>query len=135
MQEAIAKKSSYEDHSKFLLRFTIGFLMLFHGVAKIGNTGFIESGFEAMGIPTFLAYGVYLGEIVAPIMLILGIKVRLAAVLIIGTMLTAIFMAHSGDIFSINKYGAWAIELPMFYILASISVLLSGTDRFCIYKK
>jgi len=135
MQEAIANKSSYEDYSKFILRFTIGFLMLFHGIAKIGNTGFIESGFESMGIPSFLAYGVYLGEIIAPLMLILGIKVRVAAVLIIGTMITAIFMAHSGDIFSINKYGAWAIELPMFYILASISVLLSGNDKFCIYKK
>lgn len=135
MQEAIAKKSSYEDHSKFILRFTVGFLMLFHGIAKIGNTGFIESSFESMGLPSFLAYGVYLGEIIAPLMLILGIKVRIAALLIIATMITAILMAHIDDIFVITKYGAWAIELQMFYILASVSIILSGTDKFCIYKK
>lgn len=131
----MATSISTADLSKFILRFSIGFLMLFHGVSKIGNTGFLEGMFESMGLPSFLAYGVYLGEILAPLMLILGVKVRVAAILIIGTMLTAIFIAHSGDIFSLTKHGAWAIELPMFYIFASLSVLLNGNDKFCLYKR
>lgn len=126
---------STSDLSKFILRFSVGFLMLFHGIAKIGHTGFIEGKFEAMGLPYFLAYGVFLGEIVAPLMLILGVKVRFAAILIIGTMSTAIYMAHSNDVFSLTNHGAWAIELPMFYILASLSVFFNGTDKFCIYKR
>lgn len=126
---------STADLSKFILRFTIGFLMLFHGIAKIGHTGFIEGQFESMGLPSFLAYGVFLGEILAPLMLILGVKVRIAAILIIGTMITAIFMAHSNDIFALTKHGAWAIELPMFYILTSLAVFFNGSDKFCLYKK
>jgi len=120
------------DTGKVLLRVTIGFLMLFHGIAKLGNTGFIESLFVGMGLPSEFAYGVYLGEIIAPIMLILGIQVRIASIIITFTMLFAVFMAHANDIFTLTKHGAWAIELQMFYILTSIVVFINGNDKYSI---
>ena len=87
---------------------------------------------ESNGLPSFFAYGVYLGEVLAPLMLIFGIRVRLAAILIIVTMLVAIGMAHADDIFVVKRQGAWAIELQMFYVLASLSILLQGAGRYTI---
>ena len=88
-----------------------------------------------MGLPSFFAYGVYLGEVIAPIMLIVGYQVRIASILIAVTMVVAIFMVHSGDIFAITQHGAWAIELQMFYILASIAILFQGAGKYSIDKK
>lgn len=132
---ATATLTKQDDLAKFILRFTIGFLMLFHGLSKLGGVGFLEGMFSSMGLPSFLAYGVYLGEIIAPIMLIVGFKVRIASILIIGTMVVAILMAHSADLFTITKHGAWAIELQMFYILAALAVLLQGPGKYSIDKK
>jgi len=125
--------TNYDDSAKFLLRFTVGFLMLFHGIDKVSNgiTG-MEGMLVNAGIPAFVAYGVYLGEILAPLMLILGFRVRLAALLIIVTMLMAIVLTSADDIFTLTKHGAWAIELQMFYALTSFVILLQGAGRYSI---
>lgn len=128
--------SNRDDLAKLILRFAVGFLMIFHGVAKVSHgVGFIEGQFESMGLPAFLAYGVYVGEIIAPFMLLAGFRVRIASLLIIATMIVAIFMAHSGDIFALNKYGAWAIELPMFYIFTSLAIFFLGAGKYSLDKK
>ena len=123
----------YDDSAKLVLRLAVGFLMLFHGISKLTNgVSGLEGMMQSNGLPSFFAYGVYLGEVLAPLMLIFGIRVRLAAILIIVTMLTAIGMAHADDIFAVKKQGAWAIELQMFYVLASLSILLQGAGRYSI---
>ena len=123
----------YDDSAKLVLRLAVGFLMLFHGISKLTNgVSGLEGMMQSNGLPSFFAYGVYLGEVLAPLMLIFGIRVRLAAILIIVTMLTAIGMAHADDIFVVKKQGAWDIELQMFYVLASLSILLQGAGRYSI---
>jgi len=123
----------YDNSAKLVLRLAVGFLMLFHGVSKLTNgVSGLEGMMESNGLPAFFAYGVYLGEVLAPLMLIFGIRVRLAAALIIVTMLVAIAMAHPNDIFVVKRQGAWAIELQMFYVLASLSILLQGAGRYTI---
>ena len=129
-----APLTSQEDLAKFILRFTVGFLMLFHGVAKLGGIGFIEGIFTSMGLPSFLAYGVYVGEIIAPLMLIVGYRVRVASVLIMGTMLFIIFVTHSEDIFALTKHGAWAIELQMFYLLGALAIFFQGSGKYSLQK-
>ncbi|MGB3750048.1 MAG: DoxX family protein [Arcobacteraceae bacterium] len=130
--------TDYEESAKFLLRFTVGFLMLFHGIDKLSNgiTG-MEGMLVNAGIPTFAAYGVYVGEVLAPLMLIVGFRVRIASLLIVVTMLVAIGLTSANDILTLSKHGAWAIELQMFYILTSIVILLQGAGRYSIdeYKK
>jgi len=128
--------TTFEESAKVLLRFTVGFLMLFHGIDKVSN-GII--GMEGMlvnaGIPAFVAYGVYVGEILAPLMLIVGFRVRIAAALIVVTMLFAIGLTSADDIFTLTKHGAWAIELKMFYILTSIVIFLQGAGRYSIDER
>ena len=58
---------------KLILRLTVGGLMLFHGIHKVlhpESLNFISSNLETAGLPGMLAYGVYVGEIVAPLMII-----------------------------------------------------------------
>lgn len=136
MNETNLNSSLNEDIAKLILRFTVAVLMLFHGVAKI------QHGIDPMmgmlvskGLPSFIAYGVYVGEILAPIMLILGYRVKVAASLIIITIITAVGLAYADKVFVITKHGAWAIELHMFYILTSLSIVFLGAGRYSIDKK
>lgn len=125
--------STYDDSAKLILRFTIGFLMLFHGVGKVTNgVSGLEGMFANAGLPSFIAYGAYLGEVLAPLMLIIGFKVRIASLLVIATMIGAIVLAHPNDIFAVTKQGAWAIELLMLYLLGAVCILLQGAGKFSL---
>ncbi len=125
-----------EDIGKLVLRFAVGFLMLFHGIDKVINgIGGLDGMFSSMGLPAFFAYAVYVGEFIAPLMLIIGYQVKIASILIAGTMVVAILMAHLGDIFALNEHGAWAIELQMFYILASMAILFLGSGKYSLIKR
>ncbi|MCP6484527.1 DoxX family protein, partial [Klebsiella pneumoniae] len=64
----------------------------------------------AKGLPGFIAYGVLVGEVVAPCLLILGILTRPAALVLAFTMIVAWLMVGMGETGSLDKTGAWAIE-------------------------
>jgi putative oxidoreductase len=124
-----------DDAGKLVLRLTVAGLMLFHGVAKImhpGSLDFIGGMLAGYGLPSILAYGVYVGEIVAPLMVIVGYKARLGALLMAINMLFAIVLAHTGDLFSLSEHGGWSVELQMFYLLTAVAVLLLGSGRHAV---
>ena len=124
------------DLGKFILRFSVGFLMLFHGVAKIANgVGFIKMTLAKAGLPEILAYGVYLGEVIAPLLLIIGFKTRIAATVVMGTMVMAIYLVHRNELMELTQTGAWAIELPVFYILTCMTIILLGPGAYSADKK
>ena len=90
---------------KLVLRLTVGILMLFHGVAKVlhpGTLDFIGGALTGAGLPEVLAYGVYLGEIIAPLMIILGFQARIGGLILVINMIFAIVLMHSGDLFSLT---------------------------------
>ena len=123
----------HQDGGKLLLRLVVGGLLLFHGVVKVldtGQLGYINSLLDGAGLPNFVAYGVYIGELVAPAFLVLGFYGRLAALVIAGNMLFVIGLAHTGDIFTLNKYGGWAIELQAFFLFAALASALLGSGRY-----
>ena len=120
---------------KLVVRLTVGVLMLFHGVAKIlhpGSLEFIGNSLAGAGLPSFVAYGVYAGEIIAPLMVITGFHSRIGGLIIMVNMIFAIALAHMGDIFSLTQHGGWAIELQVFYLLGGLAVALLGSGRFAI---
>jgi len=109
--------------------------MLFHGVAKIlhpGSLDFIGGMLGGYGLPAILAYGVYVGEVVAPLMVIVGYRARVGALLMAVNMLFAIVLAHSGDLFSMSEHGGWSVELQMFYLLTAIAVMFLGSGRHAV---
>ena len=120
---------------KLTLRLTVGMLMLFHGVAKIihqESLEFIGSNLSSIGIPSEIAYGVYLGEVIAPLMIIFGYYTRIGGLIVVVTMVFAVGLVHMGDIFSLSKHGGWTLELQAFYLLGGLSVVLLGSGKFAI---
>lgn len=119
-----------DDVGKLLLRLTLGLLMLPHGIAKlIGGVGGIQGMLAGAGLPEFLAFGVYIGEILAPLMIIAGWYCGLGALLIVINMLFAIFLAHSHEIFMLGEHGGWAIELQAFFLFTAVVLLFTGPGR------
>ena len=122
----------HENAAKLLIRLTVGVFLLLHGIAKIGNTetiNFIVYQLANLGLPGFFAYGVYVGELIAPIMLIVGFQTRMAGLLIAANMMFAIALVHMGDIFTMAEMGGWSLELQGFFLFGSLTIALLGKMR------
>ena len=120
------------DTGKLVLRLSVGGLMLFHGVAKImhpGSLEFIGGMLAGFGLPAILAYGVYIGEVVAPLMVVVGYKARIGGLIMAVNMLFALVLAHTGDFFSLSEHGGWLVEIQMFYLLSAVAVVFLGSGR------
>ena len=127
----------FQDDSlgKLIIRLTLGIMLLFHGVAKLMNPdslGFISGLLKGAGLPEELAYGVYIGEIAAPLMLIMGIFSRTAGFIVVVNMLFALWLAHTEDIFSLTPHGGWGLELQGFYLFTGLAILFLGSGRYAV---
>ena len=126
------------DTAKLLLRLAVGVLILLHGIYKIQNPGsldFIGGLFENYHLPAFLAYLVYLGEVIAPIMLIAGFKTRLAARLVALTMVVVLILAHLGDLFVLTGTGGSAVELQLMYLFGAVAIAGLGAGKYSVDAK
>jgi putative oxidoreductase len=124
--------SMQEDLGKLILRVTVGGLLLFHGMHKL-LTGIapIKAMIAAHGLPDALAYGVYLGEVVGPVLVLLGIYARLGAGLIAINMVMAIALSGA-NLMGFNAMGGYRLELEAFYLLGAVSVALLGAGRVSV---
>lgn len=124
-----------DDAGKLILRITIGALILLHGIAKIsnpGSVGWISGQLSAIGLPGFIAYGVYIGEVVAPILILLGFYNRIGALLVAGNMLVAIGLIHLQDVLTLSKTGGWSLELQALFLFAAIAIAFLGSGKYAI---
>lgn len=107
--------------------------MLFYGVGKIiHGVDFIKGLLAAAGMPSFLAYGVYLGEVVAPLLLIVGYKTRLAGIVFAVNCLTIILLSQTENILKLNAFGGWAVELLSIYLVIGTSFALTGGGKYAL---
>lgn len=125
-----------DDLGKLVLRITVGWLMLMHGIHKLFNgIAGIEGMLQGAGLPAFIAYGVYVGEVVAPILLILGFYTRIGAALIVINMVVAIALAHPGDIFQLTRTGGWALELQGLFLFGALALVFLGPGRISVNNR
>jgi putative oxidoreductase len=125
--------SNSEDLGKLILRVTLGALILLHGIAKItGGVGGIVGMVEKSGMPGALGYLIYVGEVLAPLLLIVGFWTRLAALVVAVNMVVAVALVHMGELFTLGKQGGWALELQGMFLFAAVAVALLGAGRFSI---
>lgn len=125
--------STSTDTGKLILRLAIGGLLLLHGISKLmGGVDWLAQMLEGKGLPGVLAYGVYIGEIIAPILLIIGFRTRIAALIVAFNMLFAIVTAHAAEIFTMGKTGGWAIELPALFLLGALAIFFLGAGRYAL---
>ena len=120
-----------DDLGRLILRLSIGVLLLMHGVAKFSSgNGFVETMVSQNGLPSFVAYGAYVGEILAPVLVIVGLFVRPAGLIIACDLLGAIFLARRADVGTITQSGAWSIETEMLFLLGGLAIACLGAGRF-----
>lgn len=131
----MASRAGWEDWGRLLLRVAVGGLLIFHGIAKLKNgIGWMAGPLSALGLPAFVGYGVYVGEVVAPIFLMLGKWARIAGLVVAFNMLSAIVVALRNRIFTLNQGGGWAIELELMFLLGGIVIFLLGSGKYSISK-
>ncbi|RUM67660.1 MAG: GntR family transcriptional regulator [Sulfurovum sp.] len=114
------------------LSFGLGALLLFHGIDKVMNgTEFIEKMLVGLKVPysEYVQYGVYIGEVLAPLLLIFGQYIRISGAIIAFDMLVAIFLVHQNTLFTLGEHGAWSIELPMLYLVAGVTLALWDREK------
>jgi putative oxidoreductase len=132
MKNAIASSTS-EDLGKLILRVTLAVLILLHGVAKLsGGIGHIAGLLEKNGLPGALAYLVFVGEVLAPLLLLIGAWTRLAALVVAGNMVVAIALVHMGELFLLTKNGGWALELQGMFLFSAIAIVFLGAGRYSL---
>ena len=120
---------------KLALRLTVGVLTLFHGIAKVmhpGSVEFIGGKLAESGLPAILSWGVYVGELVAPLMIILGVFSRLGGLILVINMLFAILLVHTGDILALTDHGGWRLELQAFYLFGALAIVFLGSGKYAI---
>lgn len=124
------------DAGKLILRLAVGLMILLHGIKKLTNgIGGIQAMLESVALPGWFAYGVYVGEVVAPIMLIVGFYGRVGAALIAVNMLVAIGLAHPNDVLTLTRTGGWAIETQALFLFSAVALMLLGPGRFSIDRR
>jgi putative oxidoreductase len=128
--------NTQHDIAKLVLRVTLGVLILFHGLAKLnGGMGGIVHMVEAHGLPGALGYGVLLGEVVGPLMLIAGFHARIGGALVLINMLVAVMLVHMRQLGAFNEQGGWALELQAMYAVSALAIALLGPGRYSVNER
>lgn len=125
--------TSSDDLGKLVLRSAVAILVLLHGISKLiggidGITGMVTNA----GLPAVFAYGVYIGEVIAPVLVLIGLWTRAAAAVMVINMIVAIMLAHLPDLAQMNKMGGWALELQGMFLFGAIAVALLGAGRYSV---
>lgn len=121
------------DLGRLILRLALGILVLLHGIAKIaGGPAGIVGLVEKAGLPGPLGYLVYLGEVLAPLLLIAGWWTRLAALVIAINMVVAVALVHQAELLIVTKNGGWALELQGMYFFSALALVFLGAGRFSL---
>lgn len=131
----MAARAGWDDWGRLLLRLAVGGLLIFHGIAKLKNgIGWMAGPLSGLGLPAFVGYGVYVGEVIAPIFLILGKWARIAGVIVAFSMVAAIMIALRDKMFTLNMGGGWAIELELMFLLGGLVIFLLGSGRYSVSR-
>lgn len=113
------------DLGLLILHLGAGGLMLTHGTPKLiklfGNEEIAFADPFGLGMGVTLALAVF-AEFICSILVILGLGTRLAAIPLIVTMGTAVFIIHASDPFQRK-------EMALIYLLIFVVLLVTGAGK------
>lgn len=119
-----------KDLALLILRVASSGMLLTHGIPKIQKlfASPIEFG-DPIGVgPTLSLILALIGEVVAPVLIIVGFKTRLAAIPAFITMAVAGFIVHAEDGFGTK-------EKALLYALIFLVIYIAGPGKISIDKK
>jgi putative oxidoreductase len=129
----MATSPSLDALGKLVLRLSVGILMLLHGIHKIGaGVDGIVGLVAKAGLPGPVGYLVYVGEVLAPVLVIVGLWTRPAALLMAVTMIVAVWLVHMNDLFLLTRTGGWALELQGLFLFGALAIALLGAGRYSL---
>lgn len=128
--------TSMSDLGKLILRLTVGGMMLPHGIHGLMNgIDFVKASVADNGLPAFVAYGVYIGEFVAPLALILGFCTRMSGFILFINMMFTFILVHRHGLLKFNDYGAFELELNYLYAGAGLAIAFIGGGNWVLAPK
>ena len=114
----------------FILRWVVAGSLLVHGISKLANgIGSIQGLVVSAGLPAFVAYGVLIGEVLAPVLVLINRLVAPAALVMTFNMLVAVALVHASQFFTMGKSGGWALELQGLYFFGSLAIAFMAPRR------
>ena len=116
------------------IRLGLGVCLLMHGIFKLthGIDG-VKSMLAARGIPDLVAYGAYVGEVLAPAMIIIGVFCRIGALLVIANVLMIIYVLHT-PLGALTGVGGFELEIVYLYLSAAICLVICGGGEFVLIR-
>ncbi len=119
------------DLGLLILRVGLSVLMLTHGVPKFldfinGNMSIVGDPIGVGGLITSIL--VLIGEVVAPVLVLIGLKTRMAAIPVVITMAVAAFLIHGGDPIDVK-------EKALLYLIGFLAIALMGAGSISVDKK
>ena len=123
-------KTASINFGLLLLRVGFSVGLMTHGYGKFMKV--IQGNFEfgdPIGIgPTFSLILASIGEFIAPILILIGWKTRIASLFPIITMLVAFAIAHDGDPFSTK-------EKSFVYLISFLTLYFTGPGKYALGKE
>ena len=121
------------NNGVLVLRLALGITFFLHGWHKVTHGIENQIGvLVANGIPGFFMYFVYVSEVLAPILIVLGLFTRLSALSVILTMLV-VFYVLPGPFFALTSFGSWNKELQLLFLAIGVALFFMGTGRYRVY--
>ena len=124
------------DLGILFVRLGLGICLFMRGFAKIlHGVGGVKGILAKAGLPEIMAYSSYIGEVVALIMIILGIFSRIGTLLVIGTSLTIMYAYHGlGNLLDLASTGGFKAEILYLYIALLLCIIFNGSGKYAIRK-
>jgi putative oxidoreductase len=128
-----ARMQLREDLGKLTLRLAVAVLILLHGIAKMRyGLGDVVPALARHGIPQAVGYLVRVGEVLAPVLMIIGLFTRPAAWILAATMVVALVLGHPRELFQMTNHGGLLLEVQWMFLLGAVAVALLGAGRFSV---
>jgi putative oxidoreductase len=124
------------DVGLLLLRLALAGVLLFHGAYKVMHgVEWMKPLLAALGLPGALAYGAYVAEVLAPSLIIVGYKTRVAALVVAFDMIMAFVLVLRPHMFEIKAGGGGlAVEVEALILFSALALALTGGGRFGIVR-
>jgi putative oxidoreductase len=119
-------KRHFIDEALLALRLGFGGFMLTHGIPKISklsNAAEFPDPLNIGGLPSLILC--LIGEVLAPILIIIGLKTKLAAIPAAITMVVAAFIIHANDDLASKEHA-------LLYLIAFVVIFLAGPGKFSV---
>lgn len=123
-------KNNQTNLALAVLRIGASLMLLTHGIPKIERLFASPVEFpDPLGVgPTFSLILALIGEVVGPLLVLIGYKTKLATIPTIITMVVALLFIHLEDPFNVK-------EKALLFLLLFVVIFLAGPGKYSVDRR